>query len=1575
MGSEPLPNAFARGRVTQSVRVRAERAGGAEVPVTAVSDQDVVALHLANGPTLYLHPESARDLLRAQVAEQPHRGAQDADPNRVTVLPQLAWHRLEQAGATRGAARGLGDVLLSLVEVIREPAADLVAGAVVKRVDEQVNEGVYALAADGLARLKEREPIERIPDSGGKPVLVFIHGSFSTTKGTFDKLWVQHPQRVQQLFRHYENRVYALEHRTLGQSPIGNALTLAKALPKNTPVHLVTHSRGGLVAEVLARASAPGVVTPEELERHFSEHEAERLQLADLAQRLTPGQVKRVVRVACPARGTMLASKRLDAYLSVFKWALQLAGLPVVPEILDFLAAVAQRRADWDALPGLAAQIPDSALVQWLHAPTRDRIPGELRVVAGDIAGDSVVSWLKTLASDSFYRTDNDLVVQTSSMYGGSPRRDGAGFVFDQGGKVSHFAYFANELTAGAIVEGLTSDRPHGFREIGPLSWAGEFAGGDRAGMRSSGPDPAKPAVFVLPGILGSNLKKNDDRIWLSFRIVFGLTRLEYKPGGSDGILPDGPVGMTYDDLTRYLSLTHEVIEFPYDWRRPIEEEAQRLADAVEKKLEERKATKTPVRLVAHSMGGLLARTMQLERPEVWKRMLQVDGARVLMLGTPNGGSWAPMQVLTGDDSFGNLLVGFGAPFREQKARNLMAAMPGFIQLQAKLRESGLDQEQKWKELAKIDEDAVIRHNLWHNDGIQIAQVRWGIPPQEVLDRAVKLRERLDGQVTAGELLTAPSKVLLVVGKSDFTPDGYVFGDKGLEYLDAQSAGDGRVTLQSARLPSVPAWTLDCEHGKLPDDKGAFEAYLELLEKGSTDKLPALEPESGARGPARAETPVVHLRSRRSRIPVLPRPPQTPEDALDATDRRARDAAPAPVGAALEVRVVNGNLAFVRSPLMIGHYRSEKLEGTERVMDGLIGGEMQEMLTTGAYPTEPGTNRVFPNDRRNPDDAQRLPRPAAVIVVGLGDEGDFRGSELVKTVRQGVIAAAQWAKRDPKNLPQFELAATLIGSGGPEISAGQAAQLVAKGVREANLALLELGGKWPLVGRLQLIELYLDRATEALRALQTQAAESSGQFRVTERIQQGQGALRRPVDAGYRGTSYDLIRALTEHKPGEEALIKYSLDTRRARTEVRSQQPQGRLVRELVKVSTRQAIEDRQIGPTLFRLLIPIDLEPYLGGSMEMLMELDAQTAGIPWELMDSPNGADSRPWAVRARMLRKLRVESFRARPDDAGTDAGVLIIGEPKCDDPRYPRLPGARREANAVLKRFSTSGAIAAGRLQSLIASEDPRTTGPSFDQVTKVMQAGRWRVVHVCGHGDEPVDSDKPGESRPSRGVVLSNNTFIGPAEIRVLQPVPELVFVNCCHLGASTAQSVLNRPQFAANVAHALIEIGVRCVVAAGWAVDDAVAEVFADTFYDRLLDGHRFMDAVALAREEAHSMGGNTWAAYQCYGDPNWTLRLGSERPKAVTPPDVEFAAVSSHTALILALETIATRCKSEMPKPNLAEQRTKIQYLQSVHAASWAGKGAVAEAFAAAWAEADDRKSAIEWYRKAPSQRTAAHP
>lgn len=929
------------------------------------------------------------------------------------------------------------------------------------------------------------------------------------------------------------------------------------------------------------------------------------------------------------------------------------------------------------------------------------------------------------------------------------------------------------------------------------------------------------------------------------------------------------------------------------------------------------------------------------------------------------------MQVLSGDDSFGNLLVGFGAPFKQTEARNLMAAMPGFIQMQAKITDEtlGLHRRETWERLAQNDAKLVSEQPWWrHADDMIVDEFRWGIPTQDVLDQAVELRKSFDKQRDSSELVPAPSKVLLVVGRADFTPDGYEFKEEeGLVYLDAQQAGDGRVTLENARLPNVPAWTFDCEHGELPHDKRAFAAYAELLETGSTSKLPPLTAPS--RGAAQAPPPVVHVRSRRARIALASRPPETPADALDTADRETRKSVPA-AGPVLEVSVLNANLAFVQLPLMIGHYRADRLTGTEKVMDSLIGGKMQSALTLADYPSEPGTSRVFPNTRHHPDDTQLMPRPAAVIVVGLGEEGDFRGPSLVEAARKGAISAAQWAARNPKNLPQFELAATLIGSGGPSISAGQAAQLVAQGVREANVALAQLGGECPLIGHLEFVELYLDRAAEALRALQTQVAASPALFRLRdEKVQSGAGALRRPLDAGYRGTTYDFISALADKPDGdspEQVPIRYALDTRRARTEVRTQKPQSKLVQELVKTSARSALEDKELGKTLFRLLVPADLEPYLGGTMELVIELNRQTAGIPWELVEAPDSGDSRPWALRSRLLRKLRTEDPPPRVPDAGTDAGVLIIGEPWCDDPPYPRLPGARLEANAVLKRLTAAGEFPADRVRALIAP-DAGGRGPSFDEVTKALMSGSWRILHVSGHGAAP-EGDKP-----SRGVVLSNGTFIGAEEIDKLRPVPELVFVNCCHLGASAPSKILDfsRPEFAASVAEALIGIGVRCVVAAGWAVDDDAAATFADTFYKRLLEGDRFMDAVALAREAAHAKGGNTWAAYQCYGDPNWTLDIaGGDPQKPAAPPGPEFAGVTSALALVLALETIAIECQSRMPRFTLKElegQRLKIRYLESLPAAAgWSKRGDVAEAFAKAWTQADDAVAGLDWYGNA---------
>jgi CHAT domain-containing protein len=666
----------------------------------------------------------------------------------------------------------------------------------------------------------------------------------------------------------------------------------------------------------------------------------------------------------------------------------------------------------------------------------------------------------------------------------------------------------------------------------------------------------------------------------------------------------------------------------------------------------------------------------------------------------------------------------------------------------------------------------------------------------------------------------------------------------------------------------------------------------------------------------------------------------------------------------LRITVTNGDLTFESEPLLLGHYQSLQLTGTEKVMDGLIGGAMTRSLAMGVYPVAAGSHQIFINSRPNLERGSFMPRPQAVIIVGLGEEGKLRPADLVRSVRQAVIAWTQRVAETRKNAPKtFELSATLLGSGGAGVTAADAARLVAQGVQEAN-ELMQAGtgedDNRSRVSRLQFIELYLDRATDAWRALRMQAAATPGRFVVDDAVNPGTGPLDRPPDSGYRGAEFDFISV--EAKPDKDGnpTISYTLDTRRARSEVRGQRAQSQLLAELVATASNDQNRDQQIGRTLFNLLVPVELEPYLAGSGEMQIELDPQTAKIPWELLDTnTNGDNELPWAIRVRLLRKLRIREFRERVSDATPEASALVIGEPACP-PEYPRLPGARNEAIAVRGCLAGDAALSVTDL----ISEDPSVAGASARDVVNALFEKPWRIVHIAGHG-------LPGTGTAPGGVVLSNGTFLGPDEFRNMRTVPELVFVNCCHLGAADAGQLLNtrydRAEFASGVAGALIAIGVRCVVAAGWAVDDDAATVFAEEFYRSLLQGKRFIvavgDARAAARERSPHL--NTWAAYQCYGDPDWVFRARSSDPNQATAPAMEdFTGIGSATALKLALKRIVVRTKYQ--GADVTEQLRNLAQLEKMFGSKWGGSGDVAELFGEALVEAGDVAAGMHWYETA---------
>ena len=480
------------------------------------------------------------------------------------------------------------------------------------------------------------------------------------------------------------------------------------------------------------------------------------------------------------------------------------------------------------------------------------------------------------------------------------------------------------------------------------------------------------------------------------------------------------------------------------------------------------------------------------------------------------------------------------------------------------------------------------------------------------------------------------------------------------------------------------------------------------------------------------------MRSRPSRGQLSALPAQNLRSVFDSDRRPAAETADEVRGAALQITVLNGNLAFIRQPLLVGHYRTSVLTGTEGVVNRLVGGAMRAALDAGLYPDDVGTHQIFFNTWHSLDNPWRPPRPQAAVVVGLGDEGALTEMRLRDSVRQATIAWAQRVAEDPQQADaEIELAATLLGSGGMGISPSATARAIAQGVREANDRLA--GSGWPLVSRLTLVELYLDRAAEAWRGLQVLVTASPDRFGLAPTIASGTGPLRWQSDSGYRGADHDFITATAGALPGS---IDFTLDTRRARTEMRSQRTQGKLLLDLVARASTDVNDDPNIGRTLFQLLVPVEVEPFLGGTQRMLLELDDSTAPIPWELLETPD--DGRGHAEEGGVVYVVEVQHPARRA--AGEE-------------------PGALAEAQAVAAQLTGPGALPANRVTALVANDDAAA-------VIGALLARRYRIVHVAGHG----------EAGANGGVVLSGDTFLGPREIETMRTVPELVFVNCCHLG-------------------------------------------------------------------------------------------------------------------------------------------------------------------------------------------------
>jgi tetratricopeptide (TPR) repeat protein len=306
-------------------------------------------------------------------------------------------------------------------------------------------------------------------------------------------------------------------------------------------------------------------------------------------------------------------------------------------------------------------------------------------------------------------------------------------------------------------------------------------------------------------------------------------------------------------------------------------------------------------------------------------------------------------------------------------------------------------------------------------------------------------------------------------------------------------------------------------------------------------------------------------------------------------------------------------------------------------------------------------------------------------------------------------------------------------------------------------------------------------------------------------------------------------------------------------------------VERLIKSVISQTRFYREESRVLFELMVPNELKSSLVQVDNLVLVVDEETAAYPWELMS----AGDKPLCVAKGLVRQLQTSNYRPQ---IGTRAvkDAFVVGDPKVAAP-YPQLPGAAAEAKVVYEILHEGG-----------FEVDEPLSQPSALELLADLYEKPYRILHLAGHGDykPALGTDENARS----GLVLDNGLFLTAVEVKQMQQVPELVFLNACHIGqtgpedppgstAAGSQSVeFNR--LAASISRELIEMGVRAVVAAGWAVRDDAARDFAETFYRAMLANETFGRALKVARE--HTYGkfpqANTWGAYQAYGDPDYRL-------------------------------------------------------------------------------------------------------
>lgn len=940
--------------------------------------------------------------------------------------------------------------------------------------------------------------------------------------------------------------------------------------------------------------------------------------------------------------------------------------------------------------------------------------------------------------------------------------------------------------------------------------------------------------VLILPGIMGSQLevRANGDRdlVWIDpLDIGFGgLGKIGVI--GAANVVAHDVVGICYSPLRLRLRAAGFDADFhPFDWRRDIADLGAELSQRLQQE-------PRPLTIVAHSMGGLVARMALVANPG--------KARRLITLGTPHHGSFA---VTAAFDQSSSVIKWLDRVDSTRNARDLAQLFSGF---------SGL--------VGMLPDPAYLRtpdFGFAANWPAAIAR-----PTDASLASAMRLRQALQAAL--------PIECVAIVGTGRATATGAAIDSATGRISYFPGEGDGTVPLASAAWEGAGRiWYGDGEHAMLPLKSSVADAVAAIIrgEQPALDPAPP-RPAAYTRAILEAATPIIVSRSGSSNDDALlaalrpfvatpdggDRPAASaPSNAAPmAAGRRYRDASRGRfvVGAGaplrLEIQLREGNLLDCSADCFaLGVFNGIDPSGAASAIDAEMDGAVRMMLEHRQFSTNVGEISILPNGRH-------LLRARAVAFVGMGAPASF-SAEAMEAVGTSLMRTMIATRMDEMAMVPF---GTSIAHW-TEDSFGFLLQGFVTALREQpanrfrsvtfcdrnphNIADIR---QWLRGVSTSLlcddIELSIDEAKLAVRQQERGSAP---------RDQRAYLFLTRQskiVDGQDMGQATHSALILPRPTQAAAAWLPQPASPQRVKSKLAE-----------LDTAIRSVEGVSSFGEEIGRFGLAPDVLQGIAelGDLQLTLVHGEFDTPMPWETLHVGGLAPALAGGVSHRYLVPDRSIVKWSKSREPGTPLNILLVADPTSN------LPGAIAEAEALSK-------LAAANPRAIRISKELLQSEATHDAVLAALSNGGVDIMHYAGHAFfDPIN-------RAEGGLQLAGNSVLTGRDVIRAGKLPALIFFNACE-----AARVRGEPDNAplpladqvaqqASIAEALLRGGVGNFVGTYWKVKDEAAKRFSDTFYRAIVDRQTLNAAVLAGRRALMDEGRPDWANYVFYGDPDFNF-------------------------------------------------------------------------------------------------------